>query len=504
MRASRFARSSVFGLVLCTLLVAGLGLGAAAPLTAQAAPDRPALSGPIPVPAGAEASPSFDPEVATQAYLDILSPEQKERSDAYFEGGYWLRLWGFLYGLGVAWLLLGTGLSARMRDVAERITRRKPLQTVFYAVQYLVLTAILSFPLALYTGFFREHQYGLATQGFGGWLRDQAVGFGVEFILMPIVLMFLYGVIRKAPKTWWVWGAVGGVVLLGFVMLIGPVYIDPLFNTYKPLEDPAVKAPILSLARANGVPVDEVWEFDASRQSNRISANVSGFLGTMSVRLNDNLLKRCTLPEIKAVMAHEIGHYVLNHVYEMLPLFALILAVGFVFVRFGFDRVVRMWGGGWGVRGIGDVAGLPLLGALLTVYMFVMTPVFNTIIRTNEAEADLFGVNAAREPDGFASTALKLSEYRKLDPGPVEEWIFYDHPSGRSRIHMAMVWKAEHLDMAQQWAAERAGETSAEAPEAPEVKAPAAGDESMTPESAQESAQESGQESGQAGATGDG
>jgi len=433
---------------------------AAAPATAQAGPSGEDLSGPIPVPAAAQASTSFDPEAATQAYLGILSSAQKERSDAYFVGGYWLQLWSFLYGLGVAWLLLGTGLSARMRDVAERITRRGPLRTAIYAVEYVVLTTLLSFPLTLYAGFFREHRYGLATQGLGGWLRDQAVGLGLGAVIMAVALAALYGAIRKAPRTWWIWGSVGGVVLLAFMLLIGPVYIDPLFNTYTPLEDPAVKAPILSLARANGVPVEEVWEFDASRQSNRISANVSGFLGTMSVRLNDNLLKRCTLPEIKAVMAHEIGHYALNHVYEMLPLFALILAGGFAFVRFGFDRVLRRWGGGWGVRGIGDVAGLPLLGALLAIYMFVMTPVFNTIIRTNEAEADLFGLNAAREPDGFASTALKLSEYRKLDPGPVEEWIFYDHPSGRSRIHMAMVWKAENLDMAGQWAAERTGETA--------------------------------------------
>jgi len=420
---------------------------AAAPAVAQGEASRGDLSGPIPVPAAAQASPTFDPEAATQAYLDVLSASQKQRSDSYFEGGYWLQLLSFLYGLGIAWLLLGTRLSARMRDVAERITRRGPLRTALYALQYVVLTALLSFPLTVYAGFFREHQYGLATQGFGGWLRDQALELGIGLILMPVVLMVFYGVIRKAPKTWWIWGAGAAVVLLAFLMLIGPVYIDPLFNTYKPLEDPAVKAPILSLARANGVPVDEVWEFDASRQSNRISANVSGFLGTMSVRLNDNLLKRCTLPEIKAVMAHELGHYVLNHIYEMLPLFALVLAGGFAFVRFGFDRVLRRWGGGWGVRGIGDVAGLPLLGALLTVYMFAMTPVLNTIIRTNEAEADLFGLNAAREPDGFASTALKLSEYRKLDPGPVEEWIFYDHPSGRSRIHMAMVWKAENLDL---------------------------------------------------------
>ena len=461
-KSSQVRSRSVLTPILGIFLGLSLMILAAAPTAAQGGSSGQVLSGPIPVPAAAQASPSFDPEAATRAYLDVLSASQKERSDAYFEGGYWIQLWSFLLGLGVAWLLLATGLSARMRDLAERITVRGPLRTALYAVQYVVLITVIGFPFTVYTGYFREHRYGLATQGFGGWLRDQGVGLCIGTVFMALALTVLYGAIRKAPKTWWIWGAVGGVALLALVMLIGPVYIDPLFNTYEPLDDPAVKAPILSLARANGVPVEEVWEFDASRQSNRISANVSGFLGTMSVRLNDNLLERCTLPEIKAVMAHEIGHYVLNHVYEMLPLFALILAAGFAFVRFGFDRVLRRWGGNWGVRGIGDVAGLPLLGALLAVYMFVMTPVLNTIIRTNEAEADLFGLNAAREPDGFASTALKLSEYRKLEPGPVEEWIFYDHPSGRSRIHMAMVWKAEHLGSAAP--SDGSGEPAGEAP----------------------------------------
>ena len=165
----------------------------------------------------------------------------------------------------------------------------------------------------------------------------------------------------------------------------------------------------------------------------------------MAIRLNDNLLNRCSLPEIKSVMAHEIGHYVLNHMYELLLIFSLILVGGFVFVRWTFDRVVGRWGSRWSVRGIGDIAGMPLLAVLFATYFFVMTPVVNTAIRVNESEADLFGLHAAREPDGFAEVALKLGEYRKLDPGSVEEWIFFDHPSGRSRIHMAMTWKAENL-----------------------------------------------------------
>ena len=144
-------------------------------------------------------------------------------------------------------------------------------------------------------------------------------------------------------------------------------------------------------------------------------------------------------------MAHEMGHYVLNHVFKGLLQIGLLIVAGFAFARWAFGRVAARWGSHWGISGIADVAALPLLVLLLSVFFFVLTPVTNTMIRTQEAEADIFGLNAARQPDGEAEVDLKLGEYRKLKPGPVEEFIFFDHPSGYSRILMAMRWKAENL-----------------------------------------------------------
>ncbi|MCI0567402.1 MAG: M48 family metallopeptidase [Acidobacteria bacterium] len=397
-------------------------------------------------PASAQAAQvRFDPIAATDAYLARVSGEQRARSDAYFEGGYWLQLWHFLLGLGIAWLILGTGLSTTIRDRAERWTYLRWLQTLIYAVAYILLTALLSFPLTLYEGFFREHQYQLSNQTFGAWFRDALMGLAVGVILGGLGLVVLYEVLRRAPRSWWVWGTVVSSVFLLFFALIFPVFIAPLFNTYTPLKDPALRGQILSLARANGIPAQDVYQVDASRQSKRVSANVSGFAGTLRISLNDNLLNRCSSEEIQEVMGHEMGHYALNHVYEGLLFGGVEILLGFAFVRWAFQRVVTGFGSGWGIRGVADIAGLPLLSTLLAVFFFVLTPLDNTFTRTNEAEADLFGLNASRQPDGAAEVALKLGEYRKLSPGPMEEWIFFDHPSGRNRILMAMRWKAEHL-----------------------------------------------------------
>lgn len=392
------------------------------------------------------AAPAFDAEAATKTYIASMPAAQKAKSDAYFEGGYWLILWGFVATVVVSLLLLGTRLSAGMRNLAERLTGAKFIQTFFYMVQYSVVVTVILFPFTYWREFVREHAYGLATQTFGAWITDQGKELGLMVIFGSILVAILYEVLRRS-KNWWIWGSLTSLVFLMFIALIGPVFILPMFNKVTRLEDPKVKDPILSLARANGIGVQDVYVVDASRQTTRISANVSGFLGTERITLNDNLLKRCSLEEIEAVMGHEMGHYVLNHSYKGIVIFGVIIVIGFAFLRWGFERAQARFGARWDVRGIGDPAGLPLLALLLAFYFFLLTPVLNTVGRTMEYEADMFGLNAARQPDGFATTALKLSDYRKIDPTALEEVIFYDHPSGHTRIFSAMRWKAEHPEV---------------------------------------------------------
>ncbi|MEI9929511.1 MAG: M48 family metalloprotease, partial [Rhizomicrobium sp.] len=235
------------------------------------------------------------------------------------------------------------------------------------------------------------------------------------------------------------------MVFLVIAVAIAPVFIAPLINKYTPLREGTLKQNILSLARSEGIPVTNVYEFDASKQSKRMSANVSGLFGTTRISMNDNLLNRGSDREILAVLGHEMGHYVLSHVVIGIIENGIVILFAFAFIAWGFGFFTDMFGGVWDVRSVDDPAGLPVLIALVTFFFLITTPIDNTITRTMEAQADIFGVNAARQPDGFAQAALHLSEYRKLDPSPLEEFVFFDHPSGRNRIHMMMVWKKEHL-----------------------------------------------------------
>jgi len=249
------------------------------------------------------AGPAFDVHAAVETYLAKMPAEQRARSNAYFEGGYWLQVWDFLILTLAMWIMLRFRVSVGMRNLAERVTRFRWLQTVLYWVQFIVLTTALIFPMTVYESYFREHKYGLLNQTFGPWFRDQAIGLAATLVLGSILMVPLFALVRRLGKNWWVWGAMVSVAFLAFVSLIAPVYLAPLFNSYTVLQDARIKDPILSLARANGIPATNVYEFDASRQSDRVSANVSGLGRTMRISLNDNLLKRCTLPEIETTWA---------------------------------------------------------------------------------------------------------------------------------------------------------------------------------------------------------
>jgi STE24 endopeptidase len=398
----------------------------------------------VQIPDAAKWSASFDVDRATQAWLATVSGVQRLRSDAYFEGGYWLLLWNLLWGLGIAALLLSGKRSARLRDWTQRVGSRRWLQTLLYAAVYLLLIWLMALPLSIYQDYFREHQYGLANQSFLPWFGEQCISLALLLVFGSVFIALLYWIVRRTGESWWAWGAGLSTLFVLLAVVIAPVFILPLFNDYRPLPPSEIRDSILSLARANGVPADNVYVFDASKQTTRVSANVAGALGTTRIALNDNLLERTSLPEIRAVMAHEMGHYVLNHVWRTVIYLGVLSVFALLLLHWTFDRLLARWGARLGIRDRADVAGLPLALALLSILGLLATPLTNTITRQQESEADIFGLNAAREPQAFASVAMRLSSYRKLAPGPLEELLMYDHPSGRTRVHMAMTWLAEN------------------------------------------------------------
>jgi STE24 endopeptidase len=238
--------------VLALFLCIGNAMGQESP--APGAAPATVMPSVINVPKEAQPSDHFDVEAATDAYLAAMPAASRARSDAYFEGGYWLILWDFLYGAVIYILLLQFRWSAAMRNFAERITRFKPIQTFIYWTEFTIVTFILGFPIAVYEGYFRERQYGLATQTFGPWFNDQFKMLLVGIVMGGVISMLLFGVVRRLPRTWWIWGSIVSMVCAAFIVLIAPVFLFPIFNKIKPLDDARITAPILRMARANGIP----------------------------------------------------------------------------------------------------------------------------------------------------------------------------------------------------------------------------------------------------------
>ncbi len=393
----------------------------------------------------AVAAAPFDPETATRAYLDTLSGAARARSDAYFEGGYWLPIWGSLISILAYWLMLRLGWSASWSGWASKITHRKWLQPALYSVPFAIAGAVLTLPWSIYEDFYREHQYGMSNQSLGEWGFEQLKLMGVGLVIGAIAFTIIYAVIRSSPRRWWLWASGAIAALMAVMVMLAPLFIEPLLNKYTPMADGPVKSEILRIAHEQNIPTNDVFVVDASKQTKRISANVAGLGPTIRIALNDNLLNRSNIHGIKAVMGHEMGHYKLYHIQKLLLYITLMALVAFGVMYLLAPQFLSKNREKWGVSDVADPASAPLLYMVLAVLLIPGGIVFNSLIRLHESEADAFGLMSAREPDGFAMTAMQLSEYRKIEPSSLEEILFFDHPSGSTRVRMAMDWKAKHL-----------------------------------------------------------
>ncbi len=392
----------------------------------------------------------FDVEHAVQLWLATLSAPARARSDAYFEGGLWLSLWGTVISVLICWLLLRLRLLPNVRDGMQRRGWRPWLAILACAGVFILADTLLSLPWTLYAEYVRERQYGLMNQSLGAWLGDQLIGLVLGMVMGSALLLVIYVVIRKYPQRWWLIGTGVAGLAFAFAALIAPVLIVPLFNTSTELPAGPLRDRIAAMAKAHDVPAQHIYLIDESRQTDRISANISGLGPTIRISLNDNLLRQGSAAETAAVMGHELGHYVLGHVWKSIAAFTLLFAVLLWLAARIAPPLIRYGGQRWGVRSLGDPASLPVLAGVLSVLSLLATPITNVLVRVQESEADAFGLDAAREPDGFAGAAMKLASYRKIAPGALEEAVFFDHPSGATRVRMAMQWKKDHVPGAQE------------------------------------------------------
>jgi Zn-dependent protease with chaperone function len=389
-----------------------------------------------------------DPAAATRSYLDRVPAQVRARGDEFMDGRY-VALAGRLATLLVAVaLIMFTGAAARMSALARRAVRQAWLQDALVAVFLFTVLFVLNLPVETYAGYVRLRQAGFSQRGYADWLGDEMLSWAVITVFFVVGIMLIMALIRRRPRSWAGWAMLVYLVLSSVYLLISPQYIEPLFNEITPLADGPEKRAILSLARANGVPASDVYVANASRQSDLLNAHVSGFAGSAQIVLDDNTIAKTPKPEFELVMAHELGHYVLAHTAKFIVFDTLVAGLGFFFVGWLAQWLIARHGRRWQVDSLGDTAAMPLFWGVWLFWGFLSLPITNSITREQEAEADIFGINASQQPLGLAEFMIRDSDAAKLEPSPFEEAFFYDHPSVRNRIVMAMRWRAEHLPQA--------------------------------------------------------
>ena len=346
-----------------------------------------------------------------------------------------------LYGIAVGLLVLFTGLSARMRDVAHSLGHRRYVHVLIFVVLYYAVGFVLTFPLAWYSGFALEHQYALTTQSFGSWLADELKGQVVEIVFLGVLplLALAYGAIQHSPRRWWLQFSLAALPVIAAIVLVQPIVVDPLFNKFTPLQDQHLKGEILDLAARAHIPGRDVYQVDKSRQTVRYNAYVNGFGASQRIVLWDTTLKGMSDDEILFVMGHEMGHYKLGHIWKAVLLLSASAFLGFFLSHVMMTWAVRRWGGRWGFRDLHDVASIPLLAVTLSVISFVAQPLSNAVSRTSEHEADVFGLEVTHLNDAAARAFIKLGAQNRSNPEPssVIRLLLYSHPTLIERIRFA-------------------------------------------------------------------
>jgi STE24 endopeptidase len=379
----------------------------------------------------------FDPAQATAAYIDALGPAALAKAQAYTVGSHWLLLWGIVVSVIVSFIVIRLGFLDRLWARLDK--RSWVLRTFLVCCAFVLAASVLGMPWSIYEEWWRQTAYGRTSQPLGDFLGQEAIGIAIGTLFTGLFMLGVYALIRRTGRVWWIWSGGLAAAAISFVVLIAPVAIEPLFNDYKPVPAGPVRDALIVMADEAGIPHDRILMYDGSRQSNNFTANVSGVFGTARIAISDVALGKASLDEVKAVTGHEVGHYVLGHVWRSVAVLSLLAIVLFFLADRIYPRFARLLGSD---TKIGDPVGLPVLTVILSLLSLLALPVQNTLTRVGESEADAYSLKTVNLPDALATALVKTAEYRHPRPHPVQEFVFYTHPSVERRVRAAMDWKA--------------------------------------------------------------
>lgn len=347
-----------------------------------------------------------------------------------------------LFGIVLLLAILMTGLSAKMRDLAARITTKRYAQTLLWLVFFTVLTWAIGFPLDYYAGRVVPLEFGLTHQTFGSWMGDQlkslAIGLVTSMLFVPLALWAI-----RRFRRWWIAVCLGAIPIVILGVIIVPVIIDPLFNKFEPFRREPLRGRLIAEATRAGIPNADVFEINASKQTTTMNAYVTGIGPTKRIVLYDTLLAKMDDDEIVSVMGHEMGHYVLHHIWKGMAFGILVSLVVCFLGQQMYERGLRRWGAQWGNVERGTAASFPWLLVVVSLITFVLTPINSAFSRHQEHEADVYGLDVTGLNEASASSMVKFAEDAKINPDPpafIEFWR-YSHPSPAKRIEFALQHK---------------------------------------------------------------
>lgn len=424
--------------MLRTLLIAlALSVSAVLPATAQDTAAAPAESAAVAAP-----MPTTTPAVQSPTPAEsgpVAVPEPSEKAVRYHRSGNVLWIVSTLWGLLVPALLLFTGLSARIRTLAYRIGRKWFFALFIYLVILAVLVWLVDLPLAYYSGFVRQHQYGLSNQTFGKWMGDSLKALALGALTAPLALWVPYLLIRKSPRRWWLYSSLAAIPALVFVIWVSPVVVDPMFNRFGPMKDKALEAQILATASRAGIEGGRVYEVAKSEDTNALNAYVNGFGSSKRIVLWDTLLEKMDDREVLFVMGHEMGHYVLGHVRNLLVIAILLTLLALYTVHRTSGALIARYRRRFGFDELGDFASYPLLILIIGVLGLVLSPLLLAVTRHQEHESDRFGLELLQDNRAAAGAFVKLQQQNLAVPHPGTIYKLWrsSHPPLGERIEFA-------------------------------------------------------------------